>query len=76
MEGKLDEVEPLFKHEFTTMREGEGTLADIWFEYHEKRLAKKEGKPVDAALKDRVKREFPPPANIDFRMIVDESFKG
>ncbi|HYF51627.1 MAG TPA: DUF5107 domain-containing protein [Planctomycetota bacterium] len=76
LEGKLEEVEPLFKYEFTTMREGEDTLAKIWFEYHEQRLSKKEGKPIDQALKERVRKELPPPANIDFRMIVDESFKG
>ncbi|GMV83589.1 MAG: hypothetical protein AMXMBFR7_47730 [Planctomycetota bacterium] len=76
LEDKLDAVEPLFKYEFSTMREGEDTLARIWFEYHEKRLSKQEGRPIDAELKERVKRDLPPPANIDFRMIVDESFKG
>jgi hypothetical protein len=76
LENKLDEVAPLFTYEFTTMREGEDLLAHLWFEYHEKKLSKQEGKPIDAALKERVKREFPPPTNIDFRMIVDESFKG
>ncbi|MEI6072281.1 MAG: DUF5107 domain-containing protein [Verrucomicrobiae bacterium] len=67
--GNLDEVEPLFQQTFATIREGETTLTDIWFEYHARRLA--EGKPVDDTVRARAGREFPPPKNIDFRMIIE-----
>ncbi len=39
-------------------------------EYHEKRLSASEGVPADAALAERVRREFPVPRNIDYRMSV------
>jgi hypothetical protein len=50
------------------MREGEVVLTDLWFGLHEKRIAAAENVPVNDALKERVRREFPPPENLDFRM--------
>jgi len=50
------------------LREGEGSLSHLWFEYHEQRLSTQEGVPIDAALKERVRREYPVPPEIDFRM--------
>jgi hypothetical protein len=70
-QGDLDEVERLFDHEFASNREGEVTLTDLWFGLHEKRLAAKEHVPLDEELRKRVRREFPPPARIDFRMRSD-----
>ncbi|MCX5758261.1 MAG: DUF5107 domain-containing protein, partial [Candidatus Hydrogenedentes bacterium] len=67
--GELDAVTPVFDHDFATVREGEVSLTDLWFQYHEKRLAMQEGKPIDDELRRRVKRECPPPSRIDFRMI-------
>ncbi|MBA2479934.1 MAG: DUF5107 domain-containing protein [Planctomycetes bacterium] len=69
--GELEKVEPLFTQDFATIREGEVTLTDIWFGYHERRIAKAEGIPLDAALTKRVRKDFPPPKRIDFRMIQD-----
>jgi len=69
--GRLDEIEPLFAYPFATIREGETTLTDIWFEWHAHRLAKAAGKSVDEAFRTRAKKECPPPANIDFRLLVD-----
>ncbi len=66
--GDLDELEQALKHEFTTVREGEVLLTNLWFAMHERRIAAAEGIPVNAALRERVRREYPPPANIDFRM--------
>jgi len=71
--GAFEEVEQLFAHDFATVREGEVTLTDIWFALQEKKLAASEKVPVDEALKKRVRLEFPPPPNIDFRMILDIS---
>lgn len=62
------EAEKLFEYEFVTMMEGEGSLADLWFEMHERRIAKEQGIPIDDELKARVRNDFPPPAKIDFRV--------
>ena len=61
-------MEPLFHQEFTTIKEGETVLTDLWFGLHELRLAVAEGIPMDEALKQRVRQEYPPPASIDYRM--------
>lgn len=66
--GMLDEVEKIFTHNFATIREGEITLTDLWFGYHEQRVATAQKIQVDDALRERVRRDFPPPFNIDFRM--------
>jgi hypothetical protein len=66
--GKLEEVAALFTQEFATIREGEVGLTDLWFEYHARRIAAAEKVPLDDKLRKRVRREFPPPKNIDYRM--------
>ncbi|MBI5817709.1 MAG: DUF5107 domain-containing protein [Verrucomicrobia bacterium] len=66
--GKLDGVERVFNHEFATIREGEVSLTDMWFAWQEKRIAAAEKIPVDDKLRERVRRDFPPPRVIDFRM--------
>ncbi len=58
------------------LREGDNALSDVWFEYHLQRLSAAERRPTnavgrcaaDAALHARVRREFPVPADLDFRM--------
>ena len=52
------------------MKEGEVSLTDLWFGLLEQRLSLAEKKPVDDELKARVRRDFPPPYEIDFRMLV------
>ncbi len=66
----LETVEQLLMEspELCDMREGEQSLCDLWFGLHERRLSLKENLPVDDALRARVRREFPPPARIDYRM--------
>jgi hypothetical protein len=68
--GKLDRVEELFLERpvIVDLREGERSLSHLWFEYHERRLSMEEGLPVDDALCARVRREFPVPRGLDFRM--------
>ena len=53
------------------LREGERSLSQLWFEFHERRLASQEGHPIDEALRARVRAEFPVPPEIDFRMSPD-----
>jgi len=66
-QGRYKGVEGLFDKSFAAVREGERTLADLWFRYHELRLAEETGTEIDDALRERVRREFPPPYHIDFR---------
>jgi hypothetical protein len=69
--GRLEEVAPVFQRSFATIREGEVTLTDLWFEYHERRIVRDEGAVRNDALTKRVRKEFPPPKAIDFRMIAE-----
>ena len=57
--------------EIGDLREGERSLSNLWFQYHERRLSVEESIPVDDALRARVRREFPVPAQLDFRMSAD-----
>lgn len=68
--GRLEEAAAFLDEEVDVpdIREGEVTLSDLWFALHERRLAAEEGVAVDDALRERVRREFPPPRRIDFRM--------
>ncbi len=63
VERVLDET-----REIDDLREGERSLSDLWYGLHEQRLSAAEGVPVDDALRARVRREFPPPSRLDFRM--------
>ena len=66
--GRLEGVERVFSYDFATIREGEVSLTDLWFAWQEKRIAAAEKIPVDDKLHERVRRDFPPPRFIDFRM--------
>ena len=66
--GALDFVEGLFERDFAVIREGETSTSELWFKWKAKKVAAAEGIPYDADLLKRVKREFDPPASIDFRM--------
>jgi hypothetical protein len=50
------------------LHEGELMLSDIWYGLQDQKLAAAAGVPVDDALRERARRDFPPPANLDFRM--------
>jgi len=52
----------------TDIREGEGGPAHLWYAYQAKRLAAAEGVPIDDELKQRVRREFPPPGHLEYRL--------
>ena len=72
--GDLVRVEALFREKLVIedLREGERSLSQLWFEYHEIKLSGEEGIPVDDALRARVREEFPVPREIDFRMSSDQ----
>jgi len=63
--GRLDDVERILRREFITVREGEMGLTELWFSMWERRLAGRG--PVTKEIKEKVRREYPPPASIDYR---------
>ena len=71
--GDLDRVASLFDGTLVVddLREGEVSLSQLWHDYHMQRLSRLEGVPVDDALEARVRREYPVPAFLDFRMSAE-----
>ena len=71
--GQFERVEEILAEAplLSDLREGELSLSELWFGLHEQRLSRAEGCPVDEALRERVRREFPPPYEIDFQMKAD-----
>ncbi len=70
---KLGDVGPVEEFLFSGLvvpdiREGEVSLSDLWFGLQERRIADAEHCAIDDALHQRVRKEFPPPASLDFRM--------
>lgn len=70
-EGRFADVRAALQGQFATIQEGERSLSDLWFALQERELAAAEGVAVDEALKARVRRDCPPPREIDFRMSVE-----
>ena len=69
----FDKVEGLFVGDLVIddLREGERSLSELWFAFHERRISVRENARIDDALRERVRREFPVPKEIDFRMSSD-----
>jgi len=67
--GDLQRVEEILQSRPSVpdIREGEVTLSDLWFEMHEKRIAAAENVSIDDKLRQRVRRDHPPPSWLDFR---------
>ena len=61
-------VRRLLQREFCTIREGEVSLTDLWFLSHEKEAEQRRGRPLTNEERQEVRRQFPPPREIDFRM--------
>jgi hypothetical protein len=68
--GELDAVGRYFEGDLdiANIREKETGLSDLWFSYHEKRLAALDGGVVTDAIRQRVRDELPPPMRFDFRL--------
>lgn len=63
----LELAEKLLDWEFATIKEGETILTDLWYDLQTRKLSAKLHVEVTPALIDQVKREYKPPALIDFR---------
>jgi hypothetical protein len=72
--GDLECVERILaeKPAVVDMREGEVSLSQLWFGYHEQRLSAAENVAIDDALRARARRECPVPQEFDFRMAIEE----
>jgi hypothetical protein len=57
--------------DIANIREKETILSDLWFGWHERRLARERRVPVNEHLRRLVRREFPPPIRFDFRLKSD-----
>lgn len=74
-DGRFDELENILDSEFATIREGEFTLSELWYEMQEKKLSVSACTQIDDELRKRVRRELSPPWKIDFRMSISEDDK-
>ena len=68
--GDFDAVAKYFEGDLdvANIREKETILSDLWFGWHERRLARERGVSIDDGLRQLVRREFPPPMRFDFRI--------
>lgn len=73
--GNLALVAQFFTDEVivSDIREGENSLSDLWFMYHQQHISQQEGIPIDSHLKARIHQEHPLPSIFDFRMIQEDS---
>ncbi|MEY2847270.1 MAG: hypothetical protein RL076_2816 [Chloroflexota bacterium] len=67
--GDLDTAERLLQREYAVIREGETELSDLWFALWYQRTAP--NTPLTDAQKATVRQQHPPPAHLDFRMIIN-----
>lgn len=65
---KWEFLEEQFAANFATIREGESTLIDLWFQKQALTLAEQRGVADYLSLLDEVKATLLPPYNLDFRM--------
>jgi tetratricopeptide (TPR) repeat protein len=74
--GDLERVEALFADApvVADVREGEVSLSELWFDFHQQRLSVAENVPIDDQLCARVRQAFPVPKAFDFRLQSPESF--
>jgi tetratricopeptide (TPR) repeat protein len=71
----LDRAEKILVSDLVVpdLREGEVGLTDNWYALQEKKLAKSRGVAVGDEIRIEVRKKFPPPKHLDFRMAADAS---
>ncbi|MFD2114576.1 DUF5107 domain-containing protein [Paenibacillus yanchengensis] len=63
----------LFQRDFAVIREGETLITDLWYEYHAQKIATERGELLHDDHLNLAQQQFPPPTNIDFRIVGDEA---
>jgi hypothetical protein len=68
--GDLKRVEIFLENKIIVddVREGEESLSNLWHNYHAQRISRVENTQLNEALLARVRREYPVPSELDFRM--------
>lgn len=69
--GEDEFINRLFLQEFAVIREGELLIIELWYNYQARKLAAERSEPLGAQHLADAKLNFPPPNNIDFRIIGD-----
>jgi len=67
--GQFDKLREILDKDFSTIREGETLLTDLWFALHMKEAAARKGGALTKAERVEVVAQNPPPYKIDFRMV-------
>ncbi len=69
----LDRAERILTSDLVVpdLREGEVGLTDNWYALQEKKLARARNSPVTDAIRNEVRKNFPPPKHLDFRMAAN-----
>lgn len=62
-------MESLLNTEFAVIREGEVQIIDLWYKHNAKKLAIAQNVELSLNLIEEAKNLFPPPTNIDFRVL-------
>jgi len=68
--GNESYLQMLFHTEFAVIREGEVTIVELWYAYNAQKLAKQRNVQVTDELLKEAAAAYPPPSNIDFRIIA------
>jgi tetratricopeptide (TPR) repeat protein len=63
----LESLSEVLEGEYAILREGETVLSDLWFELQARLEANRLNVTVDETLRQKVKKQNPPPARLDFR---------
>lgn len=66
--GDYPAVRSVLHHEFCTVREGELSLSELWFDSWIMEAEKREGRQLTDDEKGTIRKKNPPPLSIDFRM--------
>jgi hypothetical protein len=62
----------VLSREYAVIREGELELTDLWLEMCVRRELAQSGGKDTPALREQLIERYPPPINIDFRMIAQK----
>lgn len=65
-----DFLATVINREFASIREGETSITDMWFQVQAQQLAKERNQPYTPQLLDEVTRTMTPPEAIDMRMFT------
>jgi hypothetical protein len=71
-QGDLETVQRFFADQVTVpdLREGEVSLSDLWFAYHQQRIGIEVNMPVDDSIRAQIESKNPVPEQLDFRMNI------